>query len=884
MNENIKIVNIPAGTSIVTGTKFLGIQPDGKTRIFEASLLRGNRVGSYKTTDGVPTPPLLNQYLDLVGTGVGSSPSGTYTNLLTTGGAPIVVPTPASGHAIISAQAYWNGTVWILQYQDVVLIDTSNFALKTDVPTVTVVNSKNLYDKSVSSDGVLLGVDGTLQSGNPTYTTSDKIPVTPGLQYYGAGGGNAMRRTGFFNASNILVGSVIDANTNLVTAPAGATYIRFSFLVASKNVFQFEQGNAATSYVPFSQGVQKINGITITNSDKTIYTTAEVDAKIATVNAAIPAVVSTNVPGSKNLFNKATVLVGQVLNQGLGTVSASASYDTSDYIPIDSYATGKILSGKNLTTGDGFRRAAFYTAANEASYLSSGTDAMSFAIAKSAGANYIRVSIPVAALAAFQLEANDTSTAYVDWATPVKTLVSVAGAVLPSSGGGTTPAVYDANVAFPKVINALVGQELNIYYDAWNVFPEYGGGTPSTFMFDFTCTKGVTTNRSFQYTPLVGDLGTDYALTIQIIDSYGTTLQSITSTIHVVQRVLPGSVLNFLNVADSTWHNGGTDGVGAVAINTLGEILTAIGGNVPVFFGQQQPAPYHNEARSGRAWSSFANGALVYKLNLSGLPTGIDFTNLRSATYFYTTSGNYIRLVERWVRNGDGTGYAIGYSDGGSFSPPVSFPATMTKGNTSVESTTFPSTITVTSVEVINNFSIFKDAAGTGVLNFNYYVETVLGKAAGTKIHVAHFDLGINDTSSPTAVIADIITAANALITALKAHNPTIKIIISYPKSRSSDYYVSTRKRIRYTMQALRKALLTAFDNNAVANVYIAHSGINMDRFYGYPLVTNAYSGIRLNDATLQYKATINDVHPSDFGNKQIADGVIGTLVYALNL
>src|SRR5690606_12434247 len=167
-----------------------------------------------------------------------------------------------------------------------------------------------------------------------------------------------------------------------------------------------------------------------------------------------------------------------------------------------------------------------------------------------------------------------------------------------------------------------------------------------------------------------------------------------------------------------------------------------------------------------------------------------------------------------------------------------------------------------------------------GALDIDYYVETVLGQPVGTKIDVTVIDLGINDTSNPNADISAIITSAQTLIAAFNAHNPDINIIICYPKSKGSDYFYTGRRRIRFTMQELRKALLDEFDfNPAYPNVFISQSGIGMDRFYAYP-TNDVTTSARLAGTML---ATQNDVHPSDEGNLQIADAVSGLFVKLLN-
>lgn len=96
--------------------------------------------GAFKLTDAAPVSPAIYQNYDLVGTGVlGSSPSGTYTNLLTAPSTPLVIPAPSANHAIINAIAICvDGTYWHGYSQEVAAtVDVSGLAPK-------VVNSKSV--------------------------------------------------------------------------------------------------------------------------------------------------------------------------------------------------------------------------------------------------------------------------------------------------------------------------------------------------------------------------------------------------------------------------------------------------------------------------------------------------------------------------------------------------------------------------------------------------------------------------------------------------------------------------------------------------------------------------------------------------------------------
>lgn len=426
---------------------------------------------------------------------------------------------------------------------------------------------------------------------------------------------------------------------------------------------------------------------------------------------------------------------------------------------------------------------------------------------------------------------------------------------------------------------AVVGREFNLYYDAFTLLPEYGPGTPN-LLFNIICSKGSMAYRSYRFTLTSADISS-YPFTYQYFDNKGTLIETVTSTLVVVAAANPGTVKNVLEFGDSTIDEG-------TVTKTLQENLAAIGGNVPLFFGQHHPGPFKNEARTGRAYANFAGaaGTVAYKFYLTGVPTNWDLSNIRNTYYWRGTSANTILMSERWKINPDGTGWAIGYY----FSPftlPSTLPATLTASN----APGFPATLNVTGAEVLNNFSIFKNAEGVGTLDIGYYRTDVLGMAASAKFHAVHVDLGINDVSTG-ALLTDaqataIIDNAKLLIAAFLADNASCRIVISLPKSCTSDYFDTTRRHgiFRFNIHKLRKYLLAAFDGNAsYPNVLISQNGYSVDRYYGYPQKTDIPIAARMASLSTKLIGTTDDVHPRPEGSMQSADGLTGCMLYALSL
>jgi hypothetical protein len=205
----------------LTGAFISGTDAAGNPRKYQLANIVRNKVGDYKTTDTAPTTPLLNQEYDLIGTGVGQSPSGTYTNLLGVGAAPIVIPAPATNYVIMEAKATWNGTYWEPSYQSVFLpngvtdgsvttaklADTSVTAAKIADGVVTPYKTnmfqpgKNLFNSATATSGFFVNGSTGILSANASYVTSDFIPVSALTAYARTN----QYQLAYYNASKVYI-------------------------------------------------------------------------------------------------------------------------------------------------------------------------------------------------------------------------------------------------------------------------------------------------------------------------------------------------------------------------------------------------------------------------------------------------------------------------------------------------------------------------------------------------------------------------------------------------------------------------------------------------------------------------------------------------------
>lgn len=384
-NENKKMNEFPVSTTITSLSKVLGLNDTNATVLFTLSQLRTNNIGQFKTTDATPPTPLLNSNYELVGTAVGNTPSGTYTNLLGVGGTPIVIPAAAAGHGILNAKAVWNGTYWVPVWQDILLptVDLSNYATLGNLAlkvSFTDIYSKNLVN--VNAAGVVIGKflagSGVLTT-SATYNTTDFISVIAGQQISCNAG---IRFIEYYTAKNMAnyLGSVVAITppaTTTNTVPATAIYARYTFQAAVWPNVQVEVAASPTSLVNWGIDTSNLQdqGITAVKIKDANVTQPKLSFLTPTVNLLFQ-----NAPG---------VQLGKFLG-GSGTLTTGA-YNTSDFIPV--------TQGTQFTGSAGIRFVEYYTAANMANYLGalvSITTGLASTQTVPTGAIYMKVSFSTA--------------------------------------------------------------------------------------------------------------------------------------------------------------------------------------------------------------------------------------------------------------------------------------------------------------------------------------------------------------------------------------------------------------------------------------------------------------------------------------------------------
>ncbi|MGB4440274.1 MAG: hypothetical protein WBJ13_13865, partial [Sedimentibacter sp.] len=429
----------------------------------------------------------------------------------------------------------------------------------------------------------------------------------------------------------------------------------------------------------------------------------------------------------------------------------------------------------------------------------------------------------------------------------------------------------------PSVLHAAVGLEFNLYYDGFNLLPDYGKGEPA-WMFNIQSEvegswKGLH-YRSYRRTMQTGDIG-EHNL---VIDYYNNRNQEYSTMepdehfqvgLKVVANANPMTQKRICIIGDSTNENGD------VANRIYQNFQSAADGIAPIMLGTRNDATHtwRHEARTSKTYSSFAVGETVIRIDFL-TPTGFTIDDIATANPapVYNIGGQNVSMLHLWHLNGDGTGYAIGY-DNMSVNLAWTGVATKVSGADSM-----PSSITVTGVSRPTGWSIFKNNEGVGTLDFGYYRTVILGLGVNDKIDLMFSDLGINDIFSGGKIeidINNIINHIKNLINAFLADgNGTWAVC--YPKSRSSAIATSDRRHypMRIDMQSLRESIVNTFDNAAYnANVIICGSGMQIDRWYGYPMSTNNVA-MRI---SIQETKPTEGVHPSNSGYQQIGDAMTST-------
>jgi len=304
-------------------------------------------------------------------------------------------------------------------------------------------------------------------------------------------------------------------------------------------------------------------------------------------------------------------------------------------------------------------------------------------------------------------------------------------------------------VNLPDAIYAVVGDKLQLFFRG--ILPSVN---PYNYNIVTNCTKGNQYRRYFEYTPVIGDVGTT-TLTITVKNNSGKILGSKVCNLitkNIVQS--PSTNKNAIIVGDSLINNG------AIA-KEVQRRLTGSGGS-PVanaltniaFKGRMNDGGAVGwEGTGGWNWYNYTiEGGLAYKFTVSGI------TNVPTFGTQYTNNGQTFTVAETNVTAGSGT---IRCTATGA--PAASGTLTRIVG---YEDATIA--FSASQVESLNPFW------NAGALNFNNYVTTYMGGS----VDAVYFLLSWNGLTPNKTDFASIITTAKILVDHIKISKPSIKIKI----------------------------------------------------------------------------------------------------------
>ena len=406
-----------------------------------------------------------------------------------------------------------------------------------------------------------------------------------------------------------------------VNGPTNAAYARFSF---NKNyVGKLTENSNTPSVIYYEAGqtieaaglVQKTGNLTnLETTEKTNLVDAINEVKNSIPDFPITPIDTNFFHISKNMIDPATCVIGELVNQGTGAFQSASDHNRTTYIEIEPN-TNYVVRELSQAFGSNLRYV-FYTSAK--AYISGAVGALpDMLLTSPANAKYIVISAPtnpVNMMIALYVDEDKSFEAFGN--VYVKTQYIVAGDA------------DDIILNVPEKIYALVGYELNIYFD--NITEN-----SSLYKWDVTCTKGMQLERGYRITPVAADVG-EYTLTIRASISENIYKEVSTTLVVTAATAGSGETATVIVLGDSTTDNGGVItklhedfGDDVMSVSTLGTRGTA---------------PNNHEGRSGWNFNDYLTKAsITYP---EGDPRGTIYnpfynptTQTFDASYYFTNSG-----------------------------------------------------------------------------------------------------------------------------------------------------------------------------------------------------------------------------------------------------
>ena len=336
--------------------------------------------------------------------------------------------------------------------------------------------NRNMIDLSSFTAGYYINQGNGETNSNPAHSVSDYLPVKPNTSYVysNALGFYGSIRFCFYDAEKRYISGVMEETA--FTTPASARYIRLSDMTNYlEHDGQLEEGTEPTEWVPYGKLVKD----ELVNS----YTKDEADALLLAVRNRIIQPANTSFFwASRNLFDRNAVIRGYYINQGNGQTGSNAAHVCTDYLEIEPNAD-YTFSGELGTA----LRIAFYNVDKlflEGYYNAEGTTP--YTVHAPERAAYIRFSVygTVFERSELQFEKGSEATPY--------TLFGSAHLL-----NEYAPVKDTFLLNLPAKLYALVGEELNIYFD------NLVDGHDTDYVFNVDCNVGRQLERCYRLEPII---------------------------------------------------------------------------------------------------------------------------------------------------------------------------------------------------------------------------------------------------------------------------------------------------------------------------------------------------------------------------------------------
>lgn len=258
-----------------------------------------------------------------------ASPKGTYGTLTDLQNA---FPTGTTGIYVVTGDGkwyYWNGSAWAAggQYQSTGIADGSVTPKQTNFAS-TILTSVNMLNKLASIEGYSLNAsDGSLYASS-SVSTSEFMECKPDTTYTS----NGNTRIVEYDANKNFVKGVTTQTT--ITTGSTGKYIRMTYATVDKDTKMFVEGTTLPlTYQSYSDK---------TKIDKLFLDENEVKSSLFTENVLKKELKVTEdnatfieqIPKA-NLLNKATSIEGYSISASDGSLYASSSVSTSDFIEVN---------------------------------------------------------------------------------------------------------------------------------------------------------------------------------------------------------------------------------------------------------------------------------------------------------------------------------------------------------------------------------------------------------------------------------------------------------------------------------------------------------------------------------------------------------------------